>query len=113
VNGIIVVEASIVRGQYRRKEADIRSCQFPLLLPFLGFFFLFFLINYIIPQTWLPSPESFADHTGLGNMSEEELEAAYTRAGDFLRQKSRELVDEYRWSTQPADESVRHNALKL
>ena len=27
-------------------------------LPFLGFSFLFFLINYVIPQTWSPSPTS-------------------------------------------------------
>ena len=31
------------------------SCFVFSLFPFLGFSFLFFLINYIIPQTWLPS----------------------------------------------------------
>ena len=50
---------------------------------------------------------SFATHTGLRDLSEEELEAAYIRAGNFVRQKKTELVDEHSWIAQPEDESVR------
>lgn len=48
-----------------------------------------------------PSYQStpWADRTGLSNLSREELEEAYTRCGGFLREKERELVDEYGWSS--------------
>jgi hypothetical protein len=51
---------------------------------------------------------SWADYTGLTNLSDGELEAAYTRAGDFLRKKKRELMDEHGWRAQPEDDAVRH-----
>ena len=54
---------------------------------------------------------SWADHTGLAQLSDEELEAAYSRAGDFLKERKKELTDEHGWSAQPEDDVCR--ALKL
>jgi hypothetical protein len=49
---------------------------------------------------------SLADHTGLCDLSEDELEAAYARAGSFLREKGNELVDGHQWSAQSEPDTV-------
>ena len=50
----------------------------------------------------------WASHTGLTLLNDEELEAAYSRAKDFLMDKKRELVDVHGWSVvQPEDDGVR------
>ena len=50
---------------------------------------------------------SWAGHTGLAPLNDEELEAAYSRAKDFLMDKKRELVNVHGWSVQPDDDGVR------
>ena len=47
---------------------------------------------------------SWASHTGLIPLNDEELEAAYSRAKDFLMDKKRELVNAHGWSVQPEEE---------
>ena len=53
---------------------------------------------------------SWAARTGLTNLNDAELEAAYSRAHDFLREKKRELVDVHNWSAQPEDDAVSNRA---
>lgn len=53
---------------------------------------------------------SLADHTGLTDLNDEELEAAYSRAKDFLMDKKRELMNVHGWSVQSEDDKV-HNDL--
>ena len=48
--------------------------------------------------------------TGLQHLSEPELEIAYARAGAFLHEKAKELVDEYHWNALPEDQTVRHSS---
>ena len=50
---------------------------------------------------------SWVSRTGLTPLNDEELEAAYPRAKDFLMDKKRELVDVYGWSVQPEEDGVR------
>jgi hypothetical protein len=47
----------------------------------------------------------WADRTGLTNLNDAELEAAYSRAKEVLMEKKRELVDVHNWSVQPEDDS--------
>ena len=51
---------------------------------------------------------AWPDRTGLTGLSDEELEAAYSRATVFLRSKERELVEVRGWSAQPGDDAVRN-----
>ena len=46
-------------------------------------------------------------------MSDEELEAAYTRAKDLLMDKKRELVDVHGWCIQAEDHDVCHDQRPL
>jgi len=54
---------------------------------------------------------SWANHSGLIDLGDEELEAAYIRARVFMREKKRELVDDYGWIPQPEEDAVRHTHL--
>jgi hypothetical protein len=50
-------------------------------------------------RSWTP----WANHTGLNNLGDEELDAAYTRCRDFLKEKAGELLADHGWSAQPED----------